>query len=102
MSTNSVSFDEVKDLVLAFAKEHPGWTAIGAGIGCGIAYAVPKLAPTIEICWKYSVDKIVERLPKTTVQTTFQRTLRQAPVKNSITYPASKNYRASSFFLFSS
>lgn len=68
MSKNSVSFDEVKDLVLALAKEHPGWTAIGAGIGCGIAYAVPKLAPTIEICWKYSVDKIVERLPKTTVQ----------------------------------
>lgn len=68
MAKNSVSFVEVKELIVAFAKEHPGWTAIGAGIGCGIAYAVPKLAPTIEICWKYSVDKVVERLPKATLQ----------------------------------
>ena len=67
MSKNSICFDEVKDLLVAFAKDHPGWTAIGAGIGCGIAYAVPKLAPTIETCWKYSVDKLVERLPKATI-----------------------------------
>ena len=71
MSKNSISFDEVKELFLAFAKEHPGWTAIGAGIGCGIAYAVPKLAPTIESCWKYSVDKFVDRLPKLAKQQTL-------------------------------
>ena len=71
MSKNSISFDEVKDLFVAFAKEYPGWTAVGAGIGCGIAYAVPKLAPTIETCWKYSVDKLVERLPKATIPPTL-------------------------------
>lgn len=71
MRKNSISFDEVKDLFVAFAKEHPGWTAIGAGIGCGLAYAVPKLAPTIETCWKYSVDKVVERLPKATIRSTL-------------------------------
>ena len=66
MSKNSISFDDVKDMILAFAKEHPGWTAIGAGVGFGIAFSVPKLAPTIETCWKYSVDKVVDRLPKAT------------------------------------
>ena len=71
MAKNSISFDEVKDLFLTFAKDHPGWTAIGAGIGCGIAYAVPKLGPTIETCWKYSVDKVVERLPKPSIPATF-------------------------------
>ena len=68
MRKNSMSFDEVKDLFVDFAKEHPGWTAIGAGIGLALAYAVPKLAPTIETCWKYSVDKVVERLPKAEIQ----------------------------------
>lgn len=63
MSKNSISFEEVKDLIIAFAKEHPGWTAIGAGVGCGIAYSVPKLGPTIENCWKYTVDKFINRLP---------------------------------------
>lgn len=68
MSKNSISFDEVKGLFVAFAKEHPGWTAIGAGIGCGIAFSVPKLGPTIETCWKYTIDKMVDRLPKATTQ----------------------------------
>lgn len=71
MAKNSISFDEIKDLFLTFAKEHPGWTAIGTGIGCGIAYAVPKLAPTIENCWKYSVDKFVDRLPKASARPIF-------------------------------
>lgn len=64
MSKNSISFDEIKDLFVTFAKEHPGWAAIGTGIGCGIALALPKLGPTFETCWKYSVDKFVDRLPQ--------------------------------------
>ena len=71
MAKNSIDFDEIKDLVLAFAKEHPGWTAIGAGIGCGLGCALPKLAPTIENCWKYSVDRLVECLPKATTPVTL-------------------------------
>lgn len=66
MSKNSISFDEVKNLFVAFSKDHPGWTAIGAGIGCGLAYAIPKLSPTFENCWKYTVDKVVDCFPKAT------------------------------------
>ena len=64
MSKNNFSFEEFKELFWAFAKEYPGWTAIGAGIGCGIAVALPQLAPTIEACWKYSTDKFFAQFPK--------------------------------------
>ena len=68
MSKNNFGSDEIKDLVLDFSKKHPGWTAIGAGIAYGIAVALPKLGPTIETCWKYSVDKFFDRLPKLEAQ----------------------------------
>lgn len=68
MSKNSISLDEVKDLIVTFAKEHPGWAAIGTGIGCGLAYSIPKLGPTIETCWKYTVDKVIDCFPKVMTQ----------------------------------
>ena len=62
MAKNNISFDEVKSLILTFAKEHPGWTAIGAGIGFGVAYAGTKWGPYIENVGKYAIDKASRHL----------------------------------------
>lgn len=71
MNKSRSSFDEVKGLILDLAKEHPFYAAIGAGVGVGLAYALPKLGQRLENVGKYAVDKIAERLPAATTQYTL-------------------------------
>ena len=72
MNTNSFDLKELQDTALKFAKDHPfgALLAVAAvtGISRGVADGISRLAPTVEKCWKYTVDKAVEHLPKPAAQ----------------------------------
>ena len=72
MSTTTFDLKELQDTALKFAKDHPvgALLAVAAitGISKGIADGISRLGPTVEKCWKYTVDKAVERLPKSATQ----------------------------------
>ena len=65
---NNFDFSEIQKTALKYAKDHPMFAlaamAIAAGISKGVAEGISKMAPTLQECWKYTVDRAVDCLPK--------------------------------------
>ena len=72
MNNNSFDLKEIQEAAIKFAKDHPfgALLAVAAitGISKGVAEGISKLGPTVEKCWKYTVDKAAEYLPKPAAQ----------------------------------
>ena len=72
MNKNTFDWKEIQEAAIKGAKEHPFGTLLVIvavnGLSKALTNGISKLGPTIEKCWKYTVDKTVERLPKPAAQ----------------------------------
>ena len=65
---NTFDLKEIQKTAIKLTQDHPYAALLAMAIAAGISKGISKLRPTIEKCWKYTVDKAIEHLPNPATQ----------------------------------